>query len=235
MSGEVVFRAEELEVGHRTRRTPRALLRFSAELSAGSMTALVGPNGAGKTTLLRTICGFYAPLSGALTVGGTSPLAFRDQGAIGYLPEQFTLPPRMSGGDFLELTAVAASALDPAIRARACELAGVDYALDDEIGTYSKGMTQRLGLAAALVPRPRLMLLDEPESGLDPGQRTRLRRTLRTLVDEGVCVLIASHDVTGVCMTADQLWLIDGGTISSIDVRNASSPAAVMAQLPSGW
>lgn len=199
--------AVRLDVGY----APGSPVLGGLELDAspGEVLAVVGPNGAGKTTLFRTLLGILPPLAGEATISGMAPAAYRTAFGVGYLAEDTAMP---SGWTCDGILALAASAVGPgADPAWACELAGVDYPTTRLAEKLSKGMRRRLGLAVALVGRPGLLFLDEPEAGLDPGQRMRLRGKIKE-VARGTTVLVASHDLGELAVMSDRVLLIgDGG------------------------
>jgi ABC-2 type transport system ATP-binding protein len=162
------------------------------------VTALLGPNGAGKSTMLRVLCGLTAPSRGHVQVLGTSPRgSISLYRRIGLVPQQEVVFEGMSGRDFVaasaELSGLARGAA--AFKAAASALMQVELDPGDErpIGTYSKGMRQRVKVAVALVHEPELLVLDEPLEGLDPRQRLRMIELFRTLGDQGRTVLVSSH------------------------------------------
>ena len=176
----------------------RALDQVTFSLAASSITALVGPNGAGKTTLLRCIAGLDEPYSGSIEVAGIDVLR-RPRDAhrqIGYLPDHFGLYAELSVRQCL-LHAGRARGLDPhTLDARVIEVAiQLDIAekRDDKAGSLSRGQRQRLAIAQAIIHRPRVLLLDEPASGLDPESRAALSGLMRRLRDEGMTLVVSSH------------------------------------------
>ena len=174
----------------------------------GEVLAIVGPNGSGKTTLFRTLLGILDPLGGDASVDGLSPSDYRRQRGLGYLAEDTAMPDGWSCDGVLALAAAAAGSDADIENAR--QLAGVDYDTRVPVRGLSKGMRRRLALAVALMRPARLLILDEPESGLDPGQRIRLRRRIETLRGS-MTVLVASHDLGEMAMMSDSVLLIDQG------------------------
>ena len=159
------------------------------------VTALLGPNGAGKTTLLRTIAGLVAPSEGTARVFGEpvrgNPAIYR---RIGYMPEHESVYDFLTGRQFVELSARLQRLDDPrAAVARAISTVDLTTAQDRAMRGYSRGMRQRMRLAATLVHDPPLLLLDEPLSGTDPVQRLHLRDVIRSLAAAGRTVLVSSH------------------------------------------
>ncbi len=163
----------------------------------GRCVALIGHNGAGKTTLMKLILGLIRPTRGRVDVLGQDPAAagvdFRAK--LGFLPENVAFHDQMTGADTLLFYA----RLKKAPLAEAHELlqrVGLAGAAGQKVKTYSKGMRQRLGLAQSLIGRPRLMLLDEPTTGLDPVLRTEFFEIIRSLTAAGTTVILSSHILT---------------------------------------
>jgi ABC-2 type transport system ATP-binding protein len=181
------------------------------------VTALLGPNGAGKTTLLRAIAGLIAPSQGTLRVFGEAP---RDNpalyGRIGYMPEHESIYEFLTGRQFVELGARLQRVADPReAAARAIETVDLVAAQDRRLRGYSRGMRQRMRLAATLVHDPPLLLLDEPLSGTDPAQRLHLRDVIRDLGAAGRTVLVSSHILEEVEELADRIHLLVGGKLAA--------------------
>lgn len=216
-AADATIRATALRTGYRTGRTSTTVTEASFTWEAGHIIALVGPNGAGKTTLLRTLVGVLAPLGGALSVGGLAVSEYRQQHGIGYLPEQLVLADDWTGVGLLALAAAGSGLVSEQFAMQALATAGVDFPLDQPVRSMSKGMRQRLGLAMALVPEPRVLLLDEPEAGLDPGQRVRLRDHVREYARAGRLVVVASHDLTGLCTIADHAFVLRDAGLLHVD------------------
>ena len=204
--------ARELATGYGSRRNSEVITRAAFEIMGGTIAAVVGANGSGKSTLLKTLVGLLPPLSGGVTFAGHAIGDYRAEHGIGYLPEALVLPPFWSVRGLLRMTAFAAGVGEASI-AEAAQLAGIDFDVDQPVGKLSKGMRQRTALAIALIPVPELLLLDEPEAGLDPGQRIRLRDRLREMARAGRVIVIASHDIAGVCSVADQTFLLTGASM----------------------
>ena len=196
----------DLSVGYRANRP--VLGGLTVDVVPGEVLAVVGPNGSGKTTLFRTLLGVLAPAGGEAAVSGLAPADYRRRHGVGYLAEDTALPPGWTCDGILTLAAAAAGPEADVDQAR--WLAGVDYATDVSADTLSKGMKRRLALAVALMSPTRLLILDEPESGLDPGQRIRLRRRIETIRGK-MTILVASHDLGEMAMMSDHVLLIDQG------------------------
>ena len=203
-SGPAELRLRALGVGYRRGRA--VLGGLSLDIVPGEVLAVVGPNGSGKTTLFRTLLGVLVPIEGEATVSGSGPADYRRRHGIGYLAEDTVLPPGWTCDGLLALAAAAAGA-DADVE-RACRLAGVDYDTDGPTDALSKGMRRRLALAMALMRPTGLLFLDEPESGLDPGQRIRLRRRIEEIRGQAT-ILVASHDLGELALMSDRVLLID--------------------------
>ena len=196
----------DLDVGYRRRRP--VVGGLSLDVVPGEVLAVVGPNGSGKTTLFRTLLGVLAPLAGEASVSELTPGRYRSRHGVGYLAEDTALPPQWTCDGLLTL--VAAAAGPGADIECACRLAGVDYDTGGLVDALSKGMRRRLALAMALMRPTGLLFLDEPESGLDPGQRIRLRRRIEEIRGR-MTIMVASHDLGELAMMSDRVLLIDQG------------------------
>jgi ABC-2 type transport system ATP-binding protein len=186
-------------------------LTFSLE--AGSVTGFLGPNGAGKTTTLRLLLGLAEPTDGEALVFGRRYRQL-DQPArrVGAVLESNDFHPGRSGGDHLRALALAAeipkSRVDEVL-----ELVELAADAHRRVKTYSLGMRQRLGLAAALLGDPELLVLDEPSNGLDPAGVHWLRGFLRRFAEGGRTVLVSSHVLAEVAQAVDQVMIIDRGRL----------------------
>ncbi len=187
---------------------------LTLDVVPGAVLAIIGPNGSGKTTLFRTLLGILPPLSGEVSVSGLSPTEYRRRHGIGYLAEDTALPDKWSCEGILTLAAAAAG--PDADVPNAVRLAGVDYATDISTNALSKGMKRRLALAVALMRPTRLLILDEPESGLDPGQRHRLRRRIDS-IRSSMTILVASHDLGELALMSDHVLLMEHGRGRLVD------------------
>jgi ABC-2 type transport system ATP-binding protein len=191
--------------------TAVADLNFSLE--AGTVTGFLGPNGAGKTTTLRLLLGLAEPTSGEAHVFGHR-YADLDAPArrVGAVLESDDFHPGRSGGDHLRALALAAEI--PMSRVEdVLALVELRHAAGRRVRTYSLGMRQRLGLAAALLGDPELLILDEPANGLDPAGVHWLRTFLRRFAEHGGTVLVSSHVLAEVAQTADRVLIIDRGRL----------------------
>jgi ABC-2 type transport system ATP-binding protein len=186
---------------------------LSATVSPGRVTGFLGPNGAGKTTSLRMLLGLVRPTSGTATFDGR-PYAELDEPVreVGTLLEATGFHPGRRARDHLRVLAAAARL--PADRPdEVLEQVGLTDAASRKVGGYSLGMRQRLGLAAALLGDPPVLVLDEPANGLDPQGIRWLRTFLRQLAGEGRTVLVSSHVLPEVEQTADDVLVLAGGRL----------------------
>ncbi len=173
---------------------------------------MLGPNGAGKTTLFKLLLGLLRPTAGSISIGGFPPGHPGIQTSVGFLPENVAFDRAATGAQTLSFLAKLKGAPLASCWPLLCEV-GLGEAAGRRIGTYSKGMRQRLGLAQALLGRPRLMLLDEPTSGLDPDLRKQFYDIIRNLRDSGVTILIASHALGEIQAVADSFAILRQGRL----------------------
>jgi ABC-2 type transport system ATP-binding protein len=179
----------------------------------GAVWGFVGPNGAGKTTTIRMLLGLVRPSAGTGTVLGGSldePTSYLSR--VGALIESPAFYPQLSGRDNLVSLAVLGGigvhAIEPVL-----EQVGLLRRADDKYRTYSLGMKQRLGIAAALLPDPELLILDEPTNGLDPAGILEMRGLIRTLAGDGMTVLVSSHLIAEIDNVCDHIVVIDAGRL----------------------
>jgi ABC-2 type transport system ATP-binding protein len=186
---------------------------LSFSIRSGTVTGFLGPNGAGKTTTLRLLLGLAEPTAGEALVFG-HPYRDLDDPArrVGAVLESSDLHPGRSGWDHLLSLALAARIPSDRID-EVLELVELAPAARRRVKTYSLGMRQRLGLAAALLGDPDLLVLDEPANGLDPAGVRWLRRFLRTFADRGRTVLVSSHMLAEAAQTVDRVVIIDRGRL----------------------
>jgi ABC-2 type transport system ATP-binding protein len=181
------------------------------------VTGLLGPNGAGKTTLLHMMAGFLAPSRGTVTVDGRpawrNPSVYRD---LGLVSERESVHRFLTGWEFVLASAKLHRLPDPAAAAkRALELVEMTPHQSRRIDTYSKGMRQRIRVAAALVHDPGLLLLDEPFNGMDPRQRLHMMELLHQLGDEGRTILFSSHILEEVEQLSGTVQVIVAGRLAA--------------------
>jgi ABC-2 type transport system ATP-binding protein len=204
-----------IEVDHLTKRyrSTLAVDRLSFTVSPGVVTGFLGPNGSGKSTTMRVILGLDAPDSGSARIDGrryrelTHPL--REVGAV---LEARALHPGRSARAHLRALA-ASNDIPPSRVDSVLEMVGLAEAASRRAGTLSLGMAQRLGIAAALLGDPGVLLLDEPLNGLDPEGIRWLRDLLRTLAEQGRVVFVSSHLIHEMAVTATDLVVIGQGRL----------------------
>jgi ABC-type multidrug transport system ATPase subunit len=176
----------------------RALVRVRLECTAGEIVGLLGPNGAGKSTLLSVVSTLLTPSSGEVRYGGrtASEAGPTLRGRLGLLSHDLHLYPELSAFENLTFFAqLYGLSNTPALVARALDRAGLGERRDDEVAGFSRGMRQRLALERALLHGPRLLLLDEPFTGLDDASAWALVDRLRELRADGRIILLATHDL----------------------------------------
>jgi len=187
------------------------------------VTALLGPNGAGKSTLFRMLCGLTPASRGSVSVLGADPRTDRDvRGRLSLVPQQDALFDHLSAGEFLEFAARTHAITNPeAAAARALGLVDLADVGAKPVGQFSKGMRQRVKVAAALVNDPEVLILDEPLTGLDPVQRRHMITLFHQLGDEGRCVLVSSHVLDEVAKIGSRILVIaQGRLVASGDYRD---------------
>ena len=195
----------------------RVLEEVSFVAREGELITLLGPNGAGKTTLMRLICSYLAPDAGTVRINGKSYETSRTDilRNLGYMPENAPLYKELTVFEYLRFIGEIFS-LGKKEFARAFEevCAGLELqpVLGQKIQTLSKGYTRRTGIAAAMLHRPRLLVLDEPTEGLDPNQKTAVRKYLRRCAEKAL-VLISTHLLEEAEMLNSRVLLLADGTI----------------------
>jgi ABC-2 type transport system ATP-binding protein len=183
-------------------------------VNAGDVYGYLGPNGAGKTTSLRMMLGLITPTAGSVRLFGRDPtVTVRALERVAGFVEAPTFYPYMNGRRNLELLAAfdgggAAERID-----RSLELVELSSRAGDRVGGYSHGMRQRLGIAAALLRDPELLLLDEPTTGLDPGGMRDMRQLIRRLAGEGITIVLSSHLLTEVEDVCNRVAIVRSGKI----------------------
>ena len=211
-----------------------ALRDFTLQIAPGECFGLVGANGAGKTTLIKCLLDFCETdrtertdrtHGGTIEIFGVPHQQTASRARLAYLPERFNPPHYLTGRDFLQFMAkMHRTAFDESAAARALEeLDLAATALNKPVRTYSKGMNQKLGLAACMLSGKDLYILDEPTSGLDPRARILLKRKLKALRDAGKTIFFTSHALADVEEMCGRVAVIDGG-----ELRFAGTPAALM-------
>jgi ABC-2 type transport system ATP-binding protein len=211
--------------------TVLAVDALSFTLDAGSITGFLGPNGAGKTTTLRLLLGLARPTSGeALVFGRRYRELPNPTRRVGALLESGDFDPGRSGRNHLRALAIA-SGIDTRRVDEQLELVELDRAADRPAGGYSLGMRQRLGLAAALLGEPELLVLDEPANGLDAAGVHWLRGFLRQFAATGGSVLVSSHLLAEVAQSVDRALIIDRGRLVATVAMDQLSDSSSLEQL----
>jgi len=194
----------------------RAVDDVSFALRPGERVALLGHNGAGKTTLFKMILGFLKTDGGSISVLDDRPGGSAARRDLAYLPEAVAFHKALTGEEVLRfyarLKGVPASVCKDLLRK-----VGLDDAATRKVGAYSKGMRQRLGLAQALIGKPRLVLLDEPTSGLDPISRRNFYDLIAEIAEQGATVLLSSHALTEVEAKTDRILILSKGQLVADD------------------
>jgi ABC-2 type transport system ATP-binding protein len=193
-----------------------ALNHVDLSLPKGHILGFIGPNGAGKTTAMHAMLGFIKPDSGSIKLMGTDINESISRSKIGYLQENPDTYGFLTGRELLLSTARLFSLSRQEGKARAERLLSemnLQDASDRRISTYSRGMTQRICLAQALINDPDLIILDEPTGGLDPFGRMHIRTIIASLKDQGKTVLFSSHELSEVELVCDYIAIISRGKI----------------------
>ncbi|REC53931.1 ABC transporter ATP-binding protein [Rhodosalinus sediminis] len=205
-----------------------ALDDVSLSVAPGERVALLGHNGAGKSTLMKIVLGLIPADAGRVEVLGAPPGSPQARAQVAYLPENAAFHPALTGeeqmGLYLRLRGQSPRDARPLL-----DRVGLGSAATRRIGTYSKGMRQRVGLAQALIGRPRLLILDEPTSGLDPVSRREFYAILDDLAADGAAILLSSHALTEVEARTDRIAILSRGVVVADDTlaglrRNAALP-----------
>ncbi len=213
----------------------KAVDNLSFTVESGSVTGFLGPNGAGKTTTLRCLLGLVTPNKGTATIGGQPyPELHTPSTAVGALLEASSFHPARSARNHLRVYCTVSGI--PKKRAdEVLDLVGLSSAANRKVKGFSMGMRQRLGLAAALLGDPKVLILDEPANGLDPEGIVWLRGFLRHLASEGRTILVSSHVLSEVEQTVDHIVIINQGTLvrqGSLDELSEHAGHAVLVRGP---
>ena len=207
----------DLSVVFRSRRGPvEALRQLNLTVESGTVFGFLGPNGAGKTTTMHVLLGFVEPAHGSARIFGEDVRHSIARRRIGYLPERAETYVFLTGRELLHMAGRLFEMRGAALRNRVEELLQqVDLveAADRRIGTYSRGMLQRIGLAQALINDPDLVILDEPTGGLDPLGRMEVRKIIAGLRARGKTVFFSSHELSEVELVCDHMALMVSGRV----------------------
>ncbi len=196
------------------RRGPQALRGVDLEVPRGTAFGLIGLNGAGKTTFIKALLGVLRPSGGEVRVLGGSPDDPAVRRRIGYLPERLHLPSSLKPSQFLASVArLKGLSPEPAMLQAAVARVGLAEAAPRAIGGFSKGMKQRLGLAAALLGAPELLVLDEPTDGIDPIGRMEVRQILAEERARGATLFLNSHLLSETERVCDRIGILSAGRL----------------------
>ena len=195
-----------------------AVSNVSFSIGENQVVGLLGPNGAGKTTIMRMLSGYLEPTTGNVTVNGESlgQNAYCIQRQLGYLPENLPVYPEMLVADYLDYVATI-KGIVPEGRSRAVREALIatemmEHAIDS-IGTLSRGQKQRVGVAQAVLGRPRFLILDEPTNGLDPHQTATMRKLIEQL-SRRATILLSTHIMQEVEAVCDRVLILRNGQLA---------------------
>lgn len=190
----------------------QALSDISLQVAPGERVALLGHNGAGKSTLMKVILGLIAPDAGEISVCGAAPGDTSARSQVAYLPENAAFHSALTGLEQITYY-MRLRKINPRGAMDLLDRVGLASAAKRRIGTYSKGMRQRVGLAQALIGHPNLLVLDEPTSGLDPVSRHDFYELLDDLAADGAAILLSSHALTEVEARTGRLLILSGGRL----------------------
>ena len=210
---------KDYDVGSLSRQKHRALDHLDLKVEEGETFGLIGPNGAGKTTTLKLLMALIFPTEGEAQILGSPAGALEVNRQIGYLPEHPYFYDYLTGRELLDYFGQLFGLSRTERRERTEELldkVGMSSAADVPLRKYSKGMTQRLGIAQALINRPKMVFLDEPMSGLDPIGRREMTLLIRELKDSGVTVFFCSHILPDVEQLCDRVAILNRGKLVEI-------------------
>jgi ABC-2 type transport system ATP-binding protein len=211
------------------RRRVLALRNLSLEIPEGSIYGLLGPNGSGKSTTLKILLGLVTPTSGSTEIFGIPSSAVASREQVGFLPENPYFYRFLTGAETLSfhgrLCGLSGRGLRDRIR-ELLELVGLTEAGDRRVGSYSKGMLQRIGLAQAMIHHPRLLILDEPTEGVDPAGSREIRDLILRLKEQGTTILLTSHLLEQVRDVCDRIGILARGELvreGSVDLLTGVS------------
>nr|MDP0502048.1 ABC transporter ATP-binding protein [Verrucomicrobiota bacterium JB025] len=192
----------------------RAVDDVSITIMPGEVYGLIGPNGSGKSTTMKALLGLVAPTSGQCAIFGKDSLKVDSRNDVGFLPENPYFYKHLSGNETLrfygKLCGLGGSALQERVE-ELLEMVDLTGARDRRVGGYSKGMLQRIGLAQALIQKPRLVILDEPTAGVDPVGSRQIRDLILKLSEQGITVFLCSHLLEQVQEVCNQVGIIFQG------------------------
>ncbi len=193
-----------------------AVSDLSIRVAPGEVYGLIGPNGSGKSTTMKCLLGLIAPTQGRTSIFGRDSREVESRATVGFLPENPYFYKHLTGKETLAFYARLCGLSRGQIRERSAELLALvelEHASDRRLGGYSKGMLQRIGLAAALVQDPKLVVLDEPTAGVDPAGSRKIRDLIFGLKERGITVILSSHLLEQVQEVCDRVGIIFRGKL----------------------
>ncbi|MBB6676973.1 ABC transporter ATP-binding protein [Cohnella lubricantis] len=195
-----------------------ALKAIGFEVREGSCFGLLGPNGAGKSTTMKILCGLLDPDHGRVAVFGKDASSSGEEirRQVGYVPQSITLYEKLSAADNLKFFGEMYGVRGPVLKERIADVleqVGLADRAKDAVDSFSGGMKRRVNIAAALLHKPRLLIMDEPTVGIDPQSRNHIFEMIRSLQHEGVTVLYSTHYMEEVEALCDSLAIIDHGEV----------------------
>ncbi|MBE5970912.1 MAG: ABC transporter ATP-binding protein [Lachnoclostridium sp.] len=196
----------------------QALNGLDMEIEEGALYGFVGPNGAGKTTAIRILTGLLLPDEGTVEIAGKDAVRYREEvkTLFGYVPDEFGMYDNLKVWEYMEFFASCYGMSGLVARNRCSELleqVRLDERADAFVDSLSRGMKQRLCLARALIHDPKLLVLDEPTSGMDPRNRMEFKEVLKELCAEGKTILVSSHILSELSQMCTDIGIIDAGKI----------------------
>jgi len=218
-----------------------AVQDLNLTIPQGEIFGLIGPNGAGKTTTIRMACGLLMPTLGKAVVDGVDVAREPERAlrSIGYLSDFFAVYEDLKVWEYLDYFAHAYKVIEGDIPARVTEViaqVALEVKRDALIRGLSRGMKQRLGIARAIIHRPKVLLLDEPASGLDPKARLELRNLLRSLRDQGTTILISSHILTELEGFCTSIGIMEKGRmVRSGRIEEVTAAEHLVRDMRIGW
>ena len=198
---------------------------ISFEVKKGEVFGILGTNGAGKSTTIKMMCGLLKPTRGIIQIGGINlqRMPLKAKSMMGYLPENPLIYDKLTGAETLELIGNLRKLSSDMIKQRIeyyAKSLGLEEQIYHEVGTYSKGMRQKLAIAMTLIHDPEMILLDEPASGLDPRYTKLLKDWIKNLSANGKTVLLSTHIIEMAETLCDRVAIIDQGMLKTIGTIN---------------